>query len=336
MKKNIYLFKSGELKQENKTINYIIKNESQFLPIEQVEHIHVFGEMKLNKRILQLCSKYKINITFYTRYGNIIGRFVNTSYRIGKNIIEQTKTYLDTLKCNKIIYKIILASSRNCLSLLKYYKKEGFDLENIIINIESEIERFKTINTKSVNYREVAMLFEARIKQKYYKLFDVILKNSDFEFVERINNPPGNEFNAMMSFGYSLLYGDLLNSIEKSNLIPEISFIHGHSRHTSGSLQYDLADIFKPHIIDRLCLRMVRSNLIKLENFYKTSSGGIFLDEEGRRIFVREYDKQLNKTVKDIRNNRSYSYKQFLSREVYKLSDFVIKGYEYTPVYFKW
>lgn len=336
MKKNLYLFKSGELKQENHTLKYILKYDSESIPIEQIEHIHVFGEMKMNKRVLQLCSKYKIGITFYTRYGNIIGRFTSTSYRKGKQILEQSNAYLTLNIRNEIISKIELAIARNCLSLVKYYQKEGFPLEDVVVDIQKEMEHIKTLNTKEETYKEHILLAEARLKQVYYRMFDCILLNTEFKFQSRMAHPPGNEFNALMSFGYALLYGDLLNAIEKSNLVPEISFIHGHTRHNSGSLQYDLADIFKPHIIDRLCLRLVRGSIINLSHFYKTNNNGMFLNEEGRKLFIREYDKMLHKTVMDTRNNRKYSYKQFLFREIYELSDFIVKGKKYVPTYFKW
>ncbi|MDO4466865.1 MAG: CRISPR-associated endonuclease Cas1 [Bacillota bacterium] len=85
-----------------------------------------------------------------------------------------------------------------------------------------------------------------------------------YHYFALTKNPPENEVNAMMSYGYALLYGILLSILDRSSLFPQISFIHSLSKNCD-SLQYDLADIFKPVLVDRLIFRMIRKKQIKEE-----------------------------------------------------------------------
>lgn len=336
MKDSIYLFKSGELKRKDNTIAYVLNNSTTYFPIEQIDHIHSFGEIKLNKRILDLLSSYKIGLTFYNRYGRCIGRFTPKTYRRGKDILLQSQAYLDNNIRNNIVFSIENASFDNCINVVKYYKKEDYELDNILNKLNEERDNFNKLNIKSKDYVNKAMLIEARFKQIYYQMFDVVLENNSFSFIKRTAFPPANEVNAAMSFLYSLLYSDVLNAIERSRLIPEISFIHGNSRNNNGGLQYDIADYLKPHIIDRLMLRLFRSNKLDKECFYCTSSNSCFLNEKGKSIIIKAYHKQLKTSVIDKRNERKYTYKQFIYREINELMKGIKNESLYKTIVFRY
>ena len=113
------------------------------------------------------------------------------------------------------------------------------------------------------------LLTEAQIKKTYYHAFDKIIINSEFKFEERSTYPPLNEVNAMMSFGYALLYSRIEGSIIRSRLTIELPFIHGYSKKDSG-LHHDIADIFKPILVDRLVFRLINKKIMNKSDFEKT------------------------------------------------------------------
>ena len=56
--KDYFIFNSGKLKREDNTIKFINeKNESKYIPITDVDSIHLFGEINLNTKFLNLISK---------------------------------------------------------------------------------------------------------------------------------------------------------------------------------------------------------------------------------------------------------------------------------------
>lgn len=88
------------------------------------------------------------------------------------------------------------------LSVLKYYRKKRKNLDELIRKLEDLVGMASDIETMNE-----LMLIEANAKQTYYKMFDVVLENEAFKFQKRKKNPPQNEVNAMLSYGYTLLYG---------------------------------------------------------------------------------------------------------------------------------
>lgn len=330
MKKTYYLYKSGTLKRKDNSLALEGKNNVvDYIPVEQVDMIICFSEITLNKRVLSLLNQYQIGILFYNFYGNYIGRFVPKEYKDGKVLVNQVHAYEDRETRLYIAQTILIGSIKNMLSLAKYYHKKGKHLDFVIHDLDNCL-----VEIKEASSVEELLLIEAKSKQFYYSIFDVVLENEEFSFVKRTKNPPENEVNAMLSYGYAILYGMILAILDRSSLYPQISFIHSLSKNCD-SLQFDLADVFKPVLVDRLVLRLIRKNQIRKSYFEFKEDGSCYMTKEGIKIFVGEFDALMQSTIEY--NSRRYSYRSILAKEVHKYSEY-IKGNESKihPFVMKW
>ena len=337
MKKDVYIYQSGTLKRENNTLVLITKNDEKkiYLPIEQIDHIHVFGEVNINKRLLQFLNLEGIIMLYYSHYGKYEGSFIPDTAKSGKIIVEQVTALTDTVKRNHIVKIFEIAQLNNELALMKYYRKEGYLLDDCIRRIEVLKDGIDKLDVNNSNFLINTMLKEGLAKQVYYHGFDIILEKTDFEFMSRSTRPPRNELNAMMSYGYTLLYGDFLCAIIRSKLIPEISYIHSTSKNKT-SLQFDMADMFKSVFVDRLILRLIRRKQITVDDFDRFKTGAVYLNDKGKKIYIEEYNKLLSKTVYDTRSKRNYSYAQIIKREIYLFIDYLLSDKAYKPYVMGW
>lgn len=329
MKKNVYLYKSGVLSRQDSSL--ILKDKKgnvDYIPIEQIDTIICFGEITLNKRVLSLLNTYRIVILFFNFYGNYIGRYAPKNYIDGKILINQVKSYENITERQRIASTIIKSSLSNCLSVLKYYKKKGFILDVQIIFLTEAIKKIN--ETLSI---DELMLIEAKGRKQYYDCFDIILEKEIFCFNKRSKHPPENEINAMLSYGYSLLYANYLSVLDRSRIYSQISFVHSLTK-CNESLHYDLADIMKPVIVDRLVLSLCRHKQVKRE-YLDYKDNRCYLNSQGAKFFVSEYDDYLKRTIKI--NQKYYSYKNIISREVHLLSNYLSKeSANYKPYIMKW
>ena len=329
MKRTIYLYKSGTLKRKDFSLACVTKDETIPIPIRQVDLIICFSEITLNKRVLELLNAYGISIFFFTHNANYIGQFLPKQHYDGSCLVKQVHAYENEETRLYIAKQMTYVSLHNCLSVLKYYEKKGRNVVYEINEIEKIIGEIKSKESISE-----LLLMEARVKQFYYHGFDEITKNKDFVFEKRMVCPPKNEMNAMMSYGYALLYSHYLSVLYRSSLLPSISFIHSLSK-SKDSLQYDLADILKPVLVDRLIFRLIRKNQIRKDMFEYGIDGSCYLNKEGASFFVKEFDKQLNKTIQIQKVD--YSYKRLISKEVHELSNYIReKSTEYNPFLMNW
>jgi CRISPR-associated protein Cas1 len=198
-------------------------------------------------------------------------------------------------------------------------------------NIESDyfIDLEKLKNSKSIN--EV-MGVEGNFRKKYYEKFDVILKN--FKFVKRSKQPPENEINALISFGNSLCYNYCLNAIKQTYLNSTISYLHesGERRH---SLCLDIAEIFKPILIDRIIFKLINKRSLTSCHF-TNEKHFCYLNDNGKKIFIQEIEDKLKTTIFHRKLNKNVSYKTLIKIECYKLCKHILNCEKYESLKINW
>ena len=330
MKKVLYIFNDGEIRRKDNTLLFETEDGKKYIPIEDINDIFVFGEVSLNKSLLEYISQKEILMHFFNYYGYYTGTYYPREHlNSGYMILKQAEHYLDENKRLSIASKFVEGSSSNILNVIRYYKNRGRNLEVIEKEIVSLHERINSCD----NVNEL-MGIEGNIRDTYYKGFDEIIQNSGFVFESRTRRPPQNELNALISFGNSLLYVLVLGEIYKTHLDPRIGFLHT-TNYRRFTLNLDVAEIFKPIIIDRIIFTLIGKRMITKNDFVE-DLGGILLKEKGRKTFVQEFDKRLATTIQHRDLGRSVSYRRLIRMELYKLEKHLIGEDEYTPYISRW
>ncbi len=330
MKKTIYIFNDGEIKRKDNTLYFETDMNKRYIPIEDISDILVFGEVSLNKSLLTYISQKGILMHFFNYYGYYTGTYYPREYlNSGYMILMQAEHYLDVNKRMAIASKFVEGSSKNMLNVIRYYKNRGRSLEkieNAIISLYEEIHHCKTTNQ--------LMGIEGNIRDMYYKAFDEIIDNNDFTFEKRTRQPPKNELNALISFGNSLLYVLILSEIYRTHIDPRIGYLHT-TNFRRFTLNLDVAEVFKPIIIDRIIFTLIGKKMITKDDF-EPDIGGILLKDKGSKTFVQEFDKKLSSTIKHRQLGRNVSYRRLIRMELYKLEKHLIGEAKYEPYVSRW
>ncbi len=330
MKKDIYIFNSGELKRKDNTICFESSEGKKYFPIENINSLWIFGEIELNKRFLDFASENEILIHFFNFYGYYTGTFYPREYlNSGFVILKQAEHYLDHEKRMKLARKFVEGAVENILVVLKYYKNRGCELEDEIDDIKSKKE-----SIYSAQDVETLMAFEGNIRDIYYKCFDKITKKEEFAFEKRSRRPPLNKMNSLISFGNSLLYTTVLGEIYQTQLDPRIGYLHS-TNNRRFTLNLDVAEIFKPSIIDRVIFSLVNKNILSSKDFYEQFNG-IVLNDSGKKKFIEEYNEKLETVFKYAKLNAFVSYKRLIRLELYKVQKHITEDEEYQPFVARW
>ncbi|HPD39308.1 MAG TPA: CRISPR-associated endonuclease Cas1, partial [Mesotoga infera] len=76
MKRMLYLFTSGKLLRMNNTLVFEKEDGKKVhLPVEQTDSICAFGELDLNKRVLEFLTQKQIPLHFFNRYDYYSGTY---------------------------------------------------------------------------------------------------------------------------------------------------------------------------------------------------------------------------------------------------------------------
>jgi len=121
---------------------------------------------------------------------------------------------------------------------------------------------------------------------QYFNAFGECLNNPNFVFLARSRRPPGNPVNAMLSFGYQILWNHLLTLIELQGLDPYYACLHqGTERHPA--LTSDLIEEFRTPIIDSLVLWLVNTKIMDVNNDFEYHDCGCYLNNFGRPKYIK-------------------------------------------------
>ena len=311
--RDYYITKSGRMRRSENTIELeLADGTKRDVPINDIRSIHLFGETDLNTRVLVFLNQHGIPVHVYNWYGYYSGSFYPREKLLsGFLVVKQVEHYLDQGERLAIAKEFVRTATHNIVQNLNHYRDNGKDVGTLIEKIRGEeatLEERKTIPD--------VMGVEGRTREIYYSSFGSILRGG-FEFDKRTRQPPENMLNCMISFGNSLMYATTLSEIYHTQLTPTVSYLHepGERRY---SLALDLAEVFKPVIVDRVIFNLINNRIIKEEHFLQELNS-CYLNESGRRVFIGEYDKKLNTTLRHSRLKRHVSYQRLIRIEAFKL-----------------
>ncbi len=321
MSRPYYIFQSGSIMRKENTIYLENGNgEKRAIPIEDVEALHIFGEVEFNTKFLNFISQYEIPIHIYNYYGFYSGSFMPRERNVsGELLVKQVEYYVDKEKRLFLAISFVDGAIFHMLRNLRGYKGTEEFQEKISIELNN-----------SYQCRDISELMgcEGRARDIYYQSFNVFLREG-FLFDKREKRPPTNPINALISFGNSLMYSTVLTEIYKTPLNPTVSYLH-EPRERRYSLSLDISEIFKPLIIDTIIFRLINNNMIKLEDF-EEDVNYCYLNETGRKKFIQELESKLNTTIKHRKLKRNVSYRTIIRLECYKLIKHLIDDEIYTP-----
>ena len=313
MKRSLYIFSHGQLRREGNTLVFVSQEEKKVLPVETVDSLYVFAEITFNKKLLEFLSQKKIPVHFFNYFEYYVGTYYPREYmNSGLITLRQAEYYLNSEWRVGLARAFVYGALANMLFNLRAYASRGKALSEQIAAIEEEMGRLNQARDSTE-----LMAFEGQARQVYYTAFDIITENPEFSFEVRSRRPPANRLNALISFGNSLLYVTALSEIYRTHLDPRIGYLH-ETNQRSFSLNLDLAEVFKPLIVDRVIFSLVNRGEIKTEDFDETM-GGIYLKEKGAKKFLAAYEKRLSETVMHKGLGRKVSYKRLIRLECYKL-----------------
>lgn len=330
MKRDYYIFNDGRIKRKDNTVAFETVQGIKHIPINDIDSLYIFSEIDFNSKALNFLAGNNVTIHLFNYYGFYTSSLYPREYLpSGYSLVNQVKKYLEGEERLKIAKEFISTASYNILKNLKYYNaRRNEKLNDIILKVERESETIP--NTKDI-YQ--LMGAEGRVRDAYYNSFDTITKGK-FKMGKRVNRPPNNPMNTLISFGNSLMYTTVLSEIYHTQLNPTISYLHqpGERRF---SLSLDISEVFKPIIVDRVIFKLINENMID-ESCFTQELNFCHLNDKGRKIFVREYDEKLSSIIMHKDLEREVSYRRLVRLECYKLLKHINDIQEYKGLKMWW
>lgn len=336
MKKTLYITNSGEFRRKDNTLFFVnAEGKRTFIPVEDINDIFIFSEVDLNTKLLDFLTQKQICVHFFNYYGYYSGTFYPREHlNAGHVVLKQSETYLNHESRLDLAKRFVDGAIHQMQQVLKYYANRRKENNTQLKNSAEKLTDIKESSGYAQTIEEL-MACEGHAREIYYSCFDDIIQNKDFIFDKRTKQPPLNPLNALISFGNSICYTMILSEIYKTYLDPRIGFLHT-TNFRRFSLNLDVAEIFKPIMVDRLIFQLINKKMITKKHFEQQHTGGILLNDKGRRIFLEQTGLRMRTTINHRHLGRNVSYRRLYRLELYKIQKHVLGEKVYAPFESLW
>lgn len=281
-----------------------------------VEQILIFGMCQVTTQVIRTCLQRDIPIGYLSKMGYCYGRLI--SIQRGYRHLSHYQQQLTISQCLAMAKTLVIGKLKNSKALLRRQLRRH--KSDAVAAVMKRLDYFVT-QAKDTNSCDKLMGFEGIGARSYFSALGECIRNPEFVFTARVRYPPGNEVNAMLSFGYQILWNHLLTLIELQGLDPYQSCLHeGSPRHAA--LASDLIEEFRAPLIDSLVLRLVNKREISSRSDFVFRDGACYLNESGRKKFLQAFLAKMEESVSteegmnvprwDWLNQQVKAYKQFV------------------------
>lgn len=283
--------------------NIIIKNkegEDKRFPLHIFENILCFSYSGASPALMGACAKRGVGLSFFTPWGKFLARVIGEETENVWLRQEQYRISDDKVKSASYARNFLLGKVYNSRWILERATRDHpqrvpvKNLKNLSSQLANALQDIQNCSDS-----ESLLGIEGAAAQTYFAGFDsLILRNKEeFFFHQRSRRPPLDNVNAMLSYAYVLLSLDCASALQSVGLDPYVGFMH-RSRPGRRSLALDLMEELRSVIVDRFVISCINQNVITSSFFSKRPNGSVEFSEQGRRIFLTQWQKKKQEEIK--------------------------------------
>jgi CRISPR-associated protein Cas1 len=135
--------------------------------------------------------------------------------------------------------------------------------------------------------------FEGAAARRYFAALSRLLAPK-WAFAGRNRQPPRDPVNVLLSYGYAVLFQNVLTLLVRRGLNPHLGALHAVGQ-AHAALASDLMEEFRPLVVDAVVLRLTLNDDLSADDF--DHSGGKLpccLRDRARRRFIKALEDKLD------------------------------------------
>lgn len=294
MSEDVYLSLDGENVVANREGDVVAR-----YPLHTLQSIVSFSYSGASPALMGACAQRGIGLAFCSPRGRFLVRVSGAAQ--GNVLLRRTQYRMadDPAQSCRVARNMIFGKVYNARwSVERSRRDHGMRLDG---------ERFDAVSTQlkgllpqileETSLESLRGLEGAGATAYFSVLDDMILQGKEtFYFRARSRRPPMDAFNAMLSFGYSLLAHDCASALESVGLDAYVGFMH-RDRPGRESLALDLMEELRPCFADRFVLTAINNRMLKVEDFETRESGAVFLTDAARKTFLQKWQERKRDTI---------------------------------------
>lgn len=280
------------------------------VPLENVEQMVVNDRTAITGAALGKLRAAGITLCYVDWRGRLHGRLEPHPSKNALLRRAQVEAANDPARSLGLAQGIIRAKIRNeRVFLQRHRRRDEAALPESLLTDLNALERRVGLSED----RASLMGVEGQAARIYFQGMGELLEGTGFPWTARSRQPPQDPINALLSYGYALLFGDCADAAATAGLDPYVGFLHAE-RVGRAELGLDLMEEFRTASVDALVLSLIRRNALSPEGFRTRrpeEGGGVEMDETTRRRFLTAWAEQKARSTQHPHLGTRHSFGNF-------------------------
>ena len=324
--RTLYLLQHGQvLGKESQRL--VVRHEDRVvneIPAIKVDQIMVFGNAQITTQAMQFCLRQRIPIYLLSargRYFGVIDSFDTDPVLLQREQFRRADEPGFCLAIARAFVRGKIANSRIVLQR-QSRKREAPALNEAARRLKGVLQRSEKAQTL-----DELRGFEGTAARIYFAAVADTL-DASWRFRGRNRQPPLDPVNAMLSYGYTLLFYNIYSLLRARGLNPHVGYLHplraGHP-----ALASDLVEEFRAIVVDAVVWALAFNMRLSPGDFVWPQREGeaCLLDEQARRVFIRQMEGKFNAPIRHPLSGLKLDYRRCMEHQVQRLAA-VIRGTE--------
>ena len=257
------------------------KNAEEQYPLDSVKHLLIVGGHSLSSVTVNQLIRHGTCISFFEPDGTPVGtirpygeKYPSPLHELQREIPRQRNA-------------IVIAQASMKSRVFAIEKAE--EIYNARLLYEGELEILRE------SHDEVAYLIKLEEIRRLHRLtsdmyYEIMARNlpAEWGFRRRTMRPQMDPVNAMLSFGYAMLFGTCYVAVTGAGLDPDIGFMHEGDR----GLVYDLIEPLKAGMVDPIVFHIAQESLRPTD--FEISHDRCLLSDDLMKVMIRSFYTSIN------------------------------------------
>ena len=289
--------------------------QKQAFPIREVGEVVIHGYAQVSTQAIHLCASQEVGVHWFTGGGRYVSGLVSSASPVQRRI-RQFEAFRDAGLLFRLVRRLVIARASSQLGFLLRASR-GKDRK--ALGIDDAIQGIRNA-LRAASYAEgIDSLrgHEGDAGRHYFSGFPGLLRNDLDErlyFNGRNRRPPRDRINALLSFGYALLYRDVLQAIMAVGLEPAFGFFH-RPRSAAHPLALDLMELFRVPLWDMPLIASVNRLQWDAAEDFTCAGKQVWLSDAGRKKAIEVYERRKEDRWKHPVTGYSLSYARLIELE---------------------
>lgn len=317
----------ASIRQEDGLFAVTTSSGKQTLHPRDVQSITISKSARISSDAVLLAIANEIDVLFVDGTGAPKGRVWSVKYGSVSDVRRRQVEFMYSGNALNWVRDLIVEKINNqtamLLSLRTVLDEPGTRRLSAAIN-SMEDYKLKIRRAEGSSLADLAPSirgWEGAASRKYFQSISASLPPT-YQFSERSQHPATDPFNALLNYGYGILYGKIEGALIKAGIDPYMGVFH-RDDYNRPALVFDVIEKYRVWA-DYVAIQLARQEALSDECFRQEANGAILLDGLGKRILIQSMNDYLAEIVRV--NGLERSRAEHIQQYAYKLANLFLES----------